>query len=417
MSGYVPIIPFLEADKGRVGVLLSIQGFAGCLSLVPIGLIVDKCGAQPVLEVGVFALAAGTLLTSASSCFMAQLLARTVVGVAGGITFNAGMALIMERFQSAKRTEYIGIALAITTMGNLVGPLVSGQIYTVAHEAGLAKPQAWAFSPAYVLLAVGYFMLESQSNGHMEALLTSEDGGGSHLFVEKLSGASVEKPSAIKHVFHLFCGVYAAAGVRALVLAIALAYLFAAMSAAICAGALELHGLGLMADKIAFACTPAAMAQVVLNPWAGRLASEGSKREALMLAGPMGLAALLFASAMLRELYPGSVLVCVIVATASTSAAVAFCDAPSISMMSDLATMHGRGYGEAVTASELAVTAGQALGPAFGVYALQHYGQEWLLLLLACSALFVGLLCIVFLRQIPHLTQDEGGNESHLDIS
>ena len=58
----------------------------------------------------------------------------------------------------------------------------------------------------------------------------------------------------------------------------------------------------------------------------------------------------------------GTVVV-IVVAMVLSSLANALIDAPSISLMTELAFAHGIGNGEAVTASELAVTAGLALGP------------------------------------------------------
>mmetsp|Transcript_68178 Transcript_68178/g.172508 ORF Transcript_68178/g.172508 Transcript_68178/m.172508 type:complete len:109 (+) Transcript_68178:1-327(+) len=68
--------------------------------------------------------------------------------------------------------------------------------------------------------------------------------------------------------------------------------------------------------------------------------------------------------------------------------------------MGDLASMHKRGYGEAVTATELAVTAGQAIGPTFGALMQQLAGFNMLCLLLAAAAVLSGTGCAVCLRHV-----------------
>merc|ERR1711939_1024138 len=74
------------------------------------------------------------------------------------------------------------------------------------------------------------------------------------------------------------------------------------------------------------------------------------------------------------------------------SIAEALVDAPSISLMTDLASARGIGSGESVTASEIAVTVGAAIGPWFGQLCFHHVGLDGLCYSLCAVAFMLGIL-------------------------
>eukprot|EP00929_Paragymnodinium_shiwhaense_P091993 TRINITY_DN51873_c0_g1_i1.p1 TRINITY_DN51873_c0_g1~~TRINITY_DN51873_c0_g1_i1.p1 ORF type:complete len:466 (+),score=46.66 TRINITY_DN51873_c0_g1_i1:152-1549(+) len=419
-TGYVPIVPSLGFDSHQIGQLLSVQGFAGCLALVPAGLAVDTCGGEPLLRLSITFMTAGVVLTSVSEDFVVQFCARTIIGVAGSVSFNAGMAIIMTNFRAEKRSEYIGVSLGLSTIGTLVGPLLAGHIFTTARRCELPQPLCWAFCPAYILLALSYYMVRPSQKTALEAALLQaggsgsgqpdNDGGDDEDMETVLSPGteSLTNPQCCQHegilqkVCCLFFSVYIAVGHRAVVLAMVLVFIFGANSAAVCAAALEMHRIGLTADKIAIAYFPAALMQVIVNPWAGRISGQATRRELLMICSPFLLSFMMAVAASLRGMGGDAALLSLVLTIVSTSTAVALTDSPSISMMGDLAAAKGRGYGQAVTASELAVTAGFGAGPSVAVYFLQVSGVVGLLIALAGGAAAIGAASGLTLRNIPH---------------
>merc|ERR1712039_383041 len=93
---------------------------------------------------------------------------------------------------------------------------------------------------------------------------------------------------------------------------------------------------------------------------------------------------------------PGNGVPCFVVAMCTTQIVMGIADGPSIGLMSSLAQERGRGNGEAVTASELAVTAGQALGPSVGAFVQQAAGFDYLCLMLSgCAAAVSAIAWVV----------------------
>jgi len=385
-SAYIPLAPFL-ASRRQVGLLLSSQGLASCLALVPAGLAVDSVGGARVLRHGMAAFAGSIFFTSVSTGFAPQLLGRVVNGASGSVIFCAGMALIMERFQEPFRAEYVGISIGMGTLGNLAGAPLAGYVFASALAQGLNQPQALALLPAGILLALSYVALKRVPKVAFEPkepLLQEPKGQDDGICLR-------------------FFGVYAAVGVRSWVISMALACLFGAQSALLCAGALELHARGFSTAEIGVVPVPAGFLQAICARLGGRMSSTPSWRVALMVLSPLTLAAALLCSVLASTLSSaGSAVLPIVVTLGVGSATQALADAPSISLMADLASLHGRGYGEAVTASELAVCSGQAIGPSLGAMILQMGGFDCLCVVLAAWAILVSVACAAFLQHVEH---------------
>ncbi|CAE8618238.1 unnamed protein product [Polarella glacialis] len=393
-GAYLPMAPFL-ASKSQVAVLLSAFGFTSCVILVPAGLAVDRFGSKYVMKRGMWLFLLGLFLVSASSCFASQLLGRLISGAAGSIVFNAGMAMIIEDFQEPERSEYIGMFLGIGNIGNLVGPPLAGYTYILAKAADFPQPQAPPFIFAFVLVLLGCVVLERTDDKITSCSVpllepATADGGG--------------RGSLCHRIF----GVYSAVGVKSWVLAATLTGVWGAASALLCGGAVDMHLHGFSAIEIGAITVPASIMQAVVSPWSGRMAGKPHVRAALITLSPLILSAVLACSALMCFYKPDAVLLPVALALAGSSAAMAAVDAPSISLMADLAVLHGRGYGEAVTASELAVTAGQALGPSFGLLMLRQ-GLGPLCLALAACTLLVSAASFACLQ---HKQQDSSARGS-----
>mmetsp|Transcript_84895 Transcript_84895/g.253040 ORF Transcript_84895/g.253040 Transcript_84895/m.253040 type:complete len:411 (+) Transcript_84895:78-1310(+) len=380
-SAYVPLAPFLSS-KTAVGVLLSSQGFASCLALVPSGWAVDRLGSEYVLRLGSVVFALSLMFSSVSAAFLAQLLGRLCNGAGGSMLFCSAMAMIMERFQDPVRAEYVGVSIGMGTVGNLAGPPAAGYIFALAVEAGAWEPQALALAPAGVMLLLTYAALLRVPKADFsprKPLL--ESGRGQEGLCSR------------------FFGVYAAVGIPSWVISFALACLFGVQSALLCGGALEMQMEGFTAREIGLAPVPAGLLQAFCSRWGGRMAGTPRQRISIMVLSPLSLAASLLCCPALTWCIPqGSTMLPIVIAVGACSAAMAVADAPSISLMSELAARHGRGYGEAMTASEFAVCGGQAIGPSLGVWLLQWGGFDGLCLVPAACAALVSIACATFLR-------------------
>eukprot|EP00931_Biecheleriopsis_adriatica_P106009 TRINITY_DN80526_c0_g1_i1.p1 TRINITY_DN80526_c0_g1~~TRINITY_DN80526_c0_g1_i1.p1 ORF type:complete len:403 (-),score=60.28 TRINITY_DN80526_c0_g1_i1:40-1248(-) len=378
-SGYVPVAPFL-ASKSEVGWLLSAQGLGCFVAIIPAGKAVDRMGSSYVLKVGMSILATSVLLSIMSPCFPVQLLGRICSGIAGSVMFNAAMAMIMENFQEPSRGEHIGTAIGLGTLGNCFGPSASGYVMSLCKAWDLTEPQVLPLLLPLFLLLPAFLSL----------LRVPEFDGPANLAESVLVDDNETKHTPWQaEVF----GVYAAVGIKSWSIAALLANLFCSFGALVSAGTLDLHSHGFSAAAMGLASMPAGLAQVVMSRVGGQFCGTHDRRVFIMTASPLAVAVGLFGLVAFSSYLSGHVAVKVLLAMLFASAAMAAADAPSISAMAELASLHGRGYGEVVTATELAVTAGQAVGPILGVAVLQTAGFDTACLVLAATSTAVGLAC------------------------
>ncbi|CAJ1437535.1 unnamed protein product, partial [Effrenium voratum] len=351
----------------------------GCLALVPAGLAIDRSGAKPVMRRALQAGMLGLLLSASDPGFPVQLLARLVLGAALSTNFNASMALIMEHFQEPLRSKYLGSALGLGTLGNMVGPPAVGVIFDLAKSYNIPAPQALALVHPVLLLALVLHLLHSVEAQPKEPLLKQEQ--------------SPWKAFAVLSM-----------GREALVLSLELVCTFAAHNAFTAAGALEMHRASYSSGAIGLTAVPAGLAQALSAWWAGAFAHSSLRRERLLLGTPFLLGALLLAVSLLVLRDSAWPVVPVVVFTlATTSAANGAVDAPSMSMMADLARARCLGFGQAVTCSEMAVSLGLALGPSVATALLKAPGGFGALcLVLGVWSLLSGAASGVQLRNVPH---------------
>lgn len=388
-SGYIPVAPFVVSHR-EVGFLLSAQGLASCITIIPAGRETDKRGGEAMMRLGMWVFSVSLIFTCASTDFFSQLLGRVASGAGGSMLFCAGMVLIMERYQDPLRAKYVGTSIGVGTLGNLAGPPFMGFLYSAAIGSHASMPEAVSFLPAFAVVLLANF---------------------ARLAIPSLPFAPkalLEKPDEPTGCVRFF-GVYAAVGARSWVISFAMFFLFGAETALLCAGTLAMQARGFSPRQIGLLPVPAGALQVLLSHFGGELAGSTRRRVWLMILAPLTLSLCVLAISLLGELRFVGPAVLVSMAVGVAAGAMACADAPSIGLMGDLAKQHGRGYGEAVTATELAVTAGQALGPSVGVLMLQHGGFGNLLLLVACGGGLCSLLCASFLWKMA--SEDTGDGE------
>ena len=160
-------------------------------------------------------------------------------------------------------------------------------------------------------------------------------------------------------------GLHLFGDLRVLVLTFELICIFAANNCFLTAGAIELHRHGVSSAWIGMIAMPSGLMQCLLSQWAGRLSGSAKNRERVLLFTPLLLGVLLlFILFLLRK----DLLPLILSTLIASSAALGAVDAPAMSLMADLATARDLGYGQALTASEMAINAGR---PAVSSYSLK----------------------------------------------
>lgn len=168
-------------------------------------------------------------------------------------------------------------------------------------------------------------------------------------------------------------GLYLFKNGRVLVLTFELICIFAANNAFVTAAAIELQRNGFSSAWIGMITMPSGLMQCLLSQWAGRVAGSVKNCERILLYTPTLLgSSLLFIAfiaksmaflATLDSSVSNTLLVPILSTLVVSSAALGAADAPAMSMMADLAAAQGVGYGQALTASEMAINAGRFQSP------------------------------------------------------
>lgn len=137
----VPVLPLLpsvvEAGPAMTGILFGSYAIALIIAALLSGRLVDRVGPKIPLLIGMVGLAAATLIFAVGEPFWLLLLARFAQGVAGGMSWVAGLALIAATTSFDRRGMAMGIAISTITLGVLIGPPLAG--YMVG-EFGTASP-------------------------------------------------------------------------------------------------------------------------------------------------------------------------------------------------------------------------------------------------------------------------------------
>lgn len=126
----VPVLPLLpsvvEAGPAMTGILFGSYAIALIIAALLSGRLVDRVGPKIPLLIGMVGLAAATLIFAMGEPFWLLLVARFAQGVAGGMSWVAGLALIAATTSFDRRGMAMGIAISTITLGVLIGPPLAG---------------------------------------------------------------------------------------------------------------------------------------------------------------------------------------------------------------------------------------------------------------------------------------------------
>lgn len=129
----VPVIPHYATNLGIstiwLGFIFAAYSAGLLLAGVPSGVICDRFGYRPVMIGGALGLTLAT--TTFAFAHPAWLLAasRFLQGVAAAATWSAGLALVAILYPPQVRGQKMGLAMASTGLGTILGPPVGGALY------------------------------------------------------------------------------------------------------------------------------------------------------------------------------------------------------------------------------------------------------------------------------------------------
>jgi multidrug resistance protein len=132
----VPILPDLTRKLGvsptTIGFLFASFGLTVILFSVPMGAVSDRMGRRMPMILGLAGLAVSTAIMAFADRLSWLFAARLVQGAADAITWVVGFALIADLYGPAERGRVMGVVMAGSNFGFMVGPLAGGWLY----EAG-----------------------------------------------------------------------------------------------------------------------------------------------------------------------------------------------------------------------------------------------------------------------------------------
>lgn len=129
----VPVLPKyaseLGASQAAIGLMFASYAIAFLAATPVFGIVSDKIGRRSPMLLGLFGLAAATLLFAFSEDFNTLVLARSLQGISAAATWTAGLALLADMFPSTQRQQAIGLALFGSAAGTLLGPSFGGILF------------------------------------------------------------------------------------------------------------------------------------------------------------------------------------------------------------------------------------------------------------------------------------------------
>ncbi len=134
---YGLVVPFLPVRAQMLGASPVVTGAlfgsyaAGLFLATPLaGWLADRLGGRRTLLFGLFALLSATLLFAFATDLTLLFVARAAQGVAGALTWTAGLALLAQIVEDRERPAAFARIFVATGVGTLLGPSLGGALYT-----------------------------------------------------------------------------------------------------------------------------------------------------------------------------------------------------------------------------------------------------------------------------------------------
>ena len=159
-SGMTLALPHIQAELGATTQQLQWVMDAYSLALASVvltaGAVSDRYGRRKVFLLGIAVLAAGSLIGALAPDANVVIAGRALMGVGGAMFMPGTLSIITHVFDRVTRPTAIGIWGAVTSLGVIVGPLISGAVLQIWHWRGIfvlnVVMAAIAFTGAAVLV-------------------------------------------------------------------------------------------------------------------------------------------------------------------------------------------------------------------------------------------------------------------------
>jgi MFS transporter, DHA1 family, solute carrier family 18 (vesicular amine transporter), member 1/2 len=131
----VPVLPHFatrfNAGPTMVGLLFASFGITLLILSIPMGAISDRIGRKGPMMAGLALLAISTLGFAYADSLPMLFVARLVQGAADGMTWIVGFAMIADLYGPEERGRAMGLAMAGSTLGIIIGPVLGGWLYEI----------------------------------------------------------------------------------------------------------------------------------------------------------------------------------------------------------------------------------------------------------------------------------------------
>lgn len=348
-----PLIPhYRDAGVGEAGIgALSASYALGSLAFaLPAGFLAVRHGPRQVVLVGLFGMAATSVLFGASASAALRLSSRITQGAFGAMVWSGALTWLIEGSPPSRKGEAIGAATGVGIFGALVGP-------TIGAAAALTTPPLIFSSLAGLCVVLFVWAAAMPSYSRNVSVLRTR------------AIRQMLQSRAVRRSLFLFTAPAVCFGVLAVVVPLRINY------------------LGGGAILIAVAYTGSAAVEGASAPFSGRWSDTvGRFRPYALGIAVCGLASLgIFVA-------PSPLLVVVGVFGASLGAGL--CSTPAFVLLSDSAAGNATHQGIAVSVANLGWSAGQAVG-GFGAGVLTTVGGSRVPVGLAVGVLLVALFMVI----------------------
>ena len=151
----VPVLPDyatrFNASPTMIGLLFASFGVTLLVLSIPMGAISDRIGRKGPMICGLALLAAATLAFAYTQTLEMLFVARLLQGAADGMTWIVGFAMIADLYGPEERGRAMGLAMAGSTLGIIIGPVIGGWLYEIG---GIRLPFLFVAALAVVDLLV-----------------------------------------------------------------------------------------------------------------------------------------------------------------------------------------------------------------------------------------------------------------------
>jgi MFS transporter, DHA1 family, solute carrier family 18 (vesicular amine transporter), member 1/2 len=131
----VPILPDyatrFNASPTIIGLLFASFGLTLLVLSIPMGALSDRFGRKGPMMFGLALLAGATLAFAYATSLPMLFVARLLQGAADGMTWIVGFALIADLYGPEERGRAMGLAMAGSSLGIIIGPVLGGWLYEI----------------------------------------------------------------------------------------------------------------------------------------------------------------------------------------------------------------------------------------------------------------------------------------------